>query len=285
MPRFIRFPASAFTAGVLNTGAQTGTVFDGLSGTGDNDVTYRLVNADNVSPEFTPEAPQALYLPLGSVGLTQLNAMSLTRTSAISSEAEERDVLFRIVTQFATSLPASGDLSCTIAGVAASLVYSRATDNFAATYVYRATIPAGTSGNIVFTRTAGTGNIERYFAVWEQIRSDAVIDVAGVVSFANTLNAVDVLFDLSQSVAAGSTILSCTGGAAGGTEIPVVLTWTGAGFTETVASLGGGANAWLRGAFGRSTGLSAGTYAHSVEWTSANNMIRRLAYSLEVREP
>jgi hypothetical protein len=56
MPRFIRFPASAFTAGVLNTGAQTGTVFDGLSGTGDNDVTYRLVNADNVSPEFTPEA-------------------------------------------------------------------------------------------------------------------------------------------------------------------------------------------------------------------------------------
>jgi hypothetical protein len=56
MPRFIRFPASAFTAGVLNTGAQTGTVFDGLSGTGDNDVTYRLVNADNVSPEFMPEA-------------------------------------------------------------------------------------------------------------------------------------------------------------------------------------------------------------------------------------
>jgi hypothetical protein len=63
MPRFIRFPASAFTAGVLNTGAQTGTVFDGLSGTGDNDVTYRLVNADNVSPEFTPEAAAPSFLP------------------------------------------------------------------------------------------------------------------------------------------------------------------------------------------------------------------------------
>jgi hypothetical protein len=63
MPRFIRFPASAFTAGVLNTGAQTGTVFDGLSGTGDNDVTYRLINADNVSPEFTPEAAAPSFLP------------------------------------------------------------------------------------------------------------------------------------------------------------------------------------------------------------------------------
>jgi hypothetical protein len=284
MPRFIRFPASAFTAGVLNTGAQTGTVFDGLSGTGDNDVTYRLVNADNVSPEFTPEAPPALYLPLGSVGLIAPSAMSITRTSAISSEPEGRDVLFRIVTQFSNSLPASGDLSCTIAGVAASLVYSLATDRFAATYVYRATIPAGTSGDIVFTRTAGTGNIDRYIAVWEQIRSNAIIDVAGVVGATNTVNAVDVLFDLSQSVAAGSTILSCTGGSTGGTSIPVVLTWTGSSFTETVGVLGG-ANSFLRGAFGRATGLSAGTYAHSVEWTSANEMTRRLAYSLEVREP
>jgi hypothetical protein len=284
MPRFIRFPASAFTAGVLNTGAQTGTVFDGLSGTGDNDVTYRLVNADNVSPEFTPEAPQALYLPLGSVGLTQLNAMSLTRTSAISSETEGRDVLFRIVTQFENSLPATGDLSCTIAGVTASLVYSLSSDRLITVYVYRATIPASTSGDIVFTRTAGTGNIARYFAVWEQIRSDAVIDVAGVASGVNTVNAVDVLFDLSQSVAAGSTILSCTGGSAGATGTPVVLTWTGSGFTETVNVLGG-ANAWLRGALGRATGLSAGTYAHSIEWTSANDMNRRLAYSLEVRLP
>lgn len=66
MPRFIRFPASAFTDGVLNTGPVSGVVFDGLSGTGDNGTAYRLVNADNVSPVFTPVAPASFAVTPGT---------------------------------------------------------------------------------------------------------------------------------------------------------------------------------------------------------------------------
>lgn len=62
MSRSIRFLASDYTDGALNTGPVTGFVFDGPNTTGENGVTYRLVNADNVSPEYTPAAPLAGWL-------------------------------------------------------------------------------------------------------------------------------------------------------------------------------------------------------------------------------
>jgi hypothetical protein len=204
MPRFIRFPASAFTAGVLNTGAQTGTVFDGLSGTGDNDVTYRLVNADNVSPEFMPEAPAPTRSYLGGSFVNNFVATH-NHTAPVSLNAGQKYVVTVAATAGGTitSLTANGT-------AATQRGYFTEPQNNRIIVIYEVT-PASSGAAVVLTASGNFGTNSRL----------AYYEVSNAATFQNAISAEDRFTEnlsLNLTVSAGDLLIGM-GYLAGGTAI------------------------------------------------------------------
>jgi hypothetical protein len=203
MPRFIRFPAAAFTAGVLNTGAQTGTVFDGLSGTGDNDVTYRLVNADNVSPEFMPEASAPTVSYLGSSRIS-LFANTHNHTAPVSLNAGQKYV---VVVTCGVTEPITTNVNGT---AAAERGFFKETQSNRCIGIYEVT-PASSGTAVVLTWTSQSVIFSRL----------AYYEVSNGATFQNVVSAQNNNADnisLNATVSAGDLLIGA-GVLASGTSI------------------------------------------------------------------
>ncbi len=179
-----------------------------------DELTY--VETDGATPSPSNVIPVAaaaatsIYNELGFGNSGSPSALTRTISGAIDSQPFDRKIIFEIM----------GDTNgvidtCTIAGVTATSILARNTDGFSRITVFTATVPANTSGSIVFGRGSGS-NLADVRYRWGWIPATATVETP----VATGSGGQNTTLTVSQTVGNWSAVLvgSCHRGGTAGTQ-------------------------------------------------------------------